>query len=669
MFNPFISSKSALFRPGLSDGFYPERSYSGAGLLKRAAASVSQLSHPAKIPEREFTKIVASINSHGEPLKKLDDLALAVESADMRSKLHHHGLTKELAIETFALVRETAGRTVGMRHFDAQLMGGWIMVHGGLAEMETGEGKTLTATLAAATAALTGIPVHIITVNDYLVSRDAELMGPVYQALGLTVGTVTAEMDEPTRRRGYACNITYCTNKQLAFDYLRDRILLGNDHGRMRLQLERLHNQNARAERLFLDGLCFAIIDEADSVLIDEACTPLIIARPTDNAEEEQTYQQAMKFAKRLKEGDDFILNRLERQVTVSDTGRELLEEAKETIGGIWSSMRRGEELVSQALAALHLYLRDHQYLVFDGKVMIIDDNTGRIMADRSWERGLHQMIEIKEDCEITGQQEHMARMTYQRFFRRYLHLAGMTGTAKEVRRELWSVYNLPVVQIPTNRPSLRDPLGVRIFGDKATKWAEVLRRIKRLHLSGRPILVGTRSVADSELLSRLLEEEDLPHQVLNARQDAEEAEIVARAGEKGSITVATNMAGRGTDIPLGKGVAEIGGLHIIATEMNEASRIDRQLHGRCGRQGDPGSFETLLSMEDELLQTYFNENKRKRLANRVSRNNGISQRIGLHATRRAQRARERRYLRLRHDLLQMEERLGKLLAFSGRLE
>ncbi|MFW2367695.1 MAG: helicase-related protein, partial [Desulforhopalus sp.] len=470
-------------------------------------------------------------------------------------------------------------------------------------------------------------------------------------------------------RKGYACNITYCTNKQLAFDYLRDRILLGNDHGRIRLQLERLHDRNGRTGQLFLNGLCFAIIDEADSVLIDEACTPLIISRPTDNAEEEQTYLQAMDLAKRLQEGDDFTLDRLERQVVITDTGRELLEEAQETIGGIWNSIRRGEELVSQALAALHLYLRDHHYLVLGGKVMIIDDNTGRIMADRSWERGLHQMIEIKEECEITNQQEHMARMTYQRFFRRYLNLAGMTGTAREIQRELWTVYNLPVVQIPTNRPSLRTPLGIRIFGDKETKWAEVLRQIQSTHLSGRPILVGTRSVADSELLSRLLTEENISHQVLNARQDSEEADIVARAGKKGSITVATNMAGRGTDIPLAEGVAEIGGLHIISTEMNEAGRIDRQLYGRCGRQGDPGSFETLLSVEDELLQTHLSDNKRTRLAHRVSRDNGMSQRLGLRATRRAQAARERRYLRLRHDLLQMEERLGKLLAFSGRLE
>ena len=669
MSSPFSFSKSALFRPGLTDGFYPERSYSAPGVLKNAIGFFSLLTHPANISRRECEKIIAAIHHHGEPLKKLDDLALAVKAADMRSRLHHRGLTKELAIEAFALVRETAARTVGMRHFDSQLMGGWVMVHGGLAEMETGEGKTLTATLAAATAAMTGIPVHIITVNDYLVSRDAELMGPVYQALGLTVGAVTAEMDGPARRRGYACNITYCTNKQLAFDYLRDRILLGNDHGRMRLQLERIHHHNARTDRLFLNGLCFAIIDEADSVLIDEACTPLIISRPTDNSEEEQTYLQAMALAERLKEGDDFSLNRLERQVMITDTGRELLEEAQESFGGVWRSIRRGEELVSQALAALHLYLCNHQYLVLNGKVMIIDENTGRIMADRSWERGLHQMIEIKEECEITGQQEHMARMTYQRFFRRYLHLAGMTGTAREVRRELWSVYRLPVIRIPTNRPSRRNPLEIRIFSDKEAKWREVLCHIQRIHLSGRPVLVGTRSVADSELLSLLLEKENLPHQVLNARQDAKEAEIVARAGEKGCITVATNMAGRGTDIPLGRGVAEIGGLHIIATEMNEAGRIDRQLHGRCGRQGDPGSFETLLSIEDELLQTCLSDSKRRRLAHRVGRNNRISQRAGLRATRRAQAARERRYLRLRRDLLQMEERLGRLLAFSGRLE
>ncbi len=535
--------------------------------------------------------------------------------------------------------------------------------------METGEGKTITATLAAATVALAGIPVHIITVNDYLVNRDTELMGPVYHALGLSVGKITADMNAVARRNAYASDITYCTNKQLAFDYLRDRILLGNDHGRMRLQLERLHDKNARADRLFLPGLFFAIIDEADSVLIDEARTPLIISRTREGSEEERTYLQAMRLAEQLEGGTDFHIDPLERRILLSDKGSERLTEAVQSIGGIWNGTRRREELVSQALAALHLYECDRHYLVQDDKVLIIDENTGRIMADRSWERGLHQMIEIKEKCEVTGPKEHMARLTYQRFFRRYLRLAGMTGTACEVRRELWSVYHLPVLKVPTNKPCLRRSHGRHIYPDKERKWKAIMARIREVHQQGRPVLVGTRSVADSEHLSSLLEDEGLPHQVLNARQDAREAEIVAKAGSKGCVTIATNMAGRGTDIPLGQGVADIGGLHIIATERNEARRIDRQLYGRCGRQGDPGSYESILSLDDELLQHHFNHSMRRFLVRLFRKDSKTLQWIGLVATRLAQSATESRHHRMRRDLLQIDEQLGKLLAFSGRME
>jgi preprotein translocase subunit SecA len=493
-------------------------------------------------------------------------------------------------------------------------------------------------------------------------------MGPIYRALGLSVGTVTADMDITARRKGYACNITYCTNKQLAFDYLRDRILLGNDHGRLRLQLERLHEKNARTQRLFLRGLCFAIIDEADSVLIDEARTPLIISRESDGSEEQQTYLQAMDLADKLQNGTDFTVNQTERQIKLSEKGSERLAELTRPIGGIWSGTRRREELICHALSAQYLYLRDRHYLVQDDKVMIIDENTGRIMADRSWEQGLHQMIEIKEQCEVTGRREHIARLTYQRFFRRYLRLAGMTGTAREVRRELWSIYRLPVLKLPTNRPSGRKEEGQHVYSGKTEKWAAVVHHLRKVHLQGRPVLVGTRSVADSEHLSSLLHKSGLTHQVLNARQDLLEAEIVAKAGTRGCITVATNMAGRGTDIPLGAGVVETGGLHIIATERNEARRIDRQLYGRCGRQGDPGSHTSILSLDDELLRNHLNGSVRRFLARLVSKDIIGSQRISLLAMRLAQSSRERRYLRMRRDLLQMDEQLGKLLAFSGTM-
>ncbi len=664
-----FTPRGSSLRPGIVDGYYPERPQLTASWLQETIHSFAGLSKNGDVSRNTFQKTLKSIHHHGQFFEKLNDAELTDQKRNLREQLYRQGLTKDLTRQAFALVRETAWRTVHMRHFDCQLIGGWIMVHGGLAEMETGEGKTLTATLAASTAALAGIPVHIVTVNDYLVTRDARQMGPIYHALGLRVGTVTAGMDSQARRNGYSCDITYCTNKQLAFDYLRDRILLGNDQGRLRLQLERLHNDNARTERLFLRGLCFAIIDEADSVLIDEARTPLVISRQIDGSKEEQTYLQAVELAEKIERDTDFTVDQIERRIQLNDQGNAKLADAAKKIGGIWNSPRYMEELVCQALSARYLYQLDRHYLVQDGKVMIIDENTGRVMADRSWERGLHQMIEIKEHCEVTGQREHIARLTYQRFFRRYLRLSGMTGTAKEVRRELWSVYHLPVVKVPTNKPGRRIDHGHRIYADKKEKWAAVVRHIREVHQRGRPVLIGTRSVEDSEHLSLLLHKEGIAHQILNARQDAWEAEIVAKAGEKGCITVATNMAGRGTDIPLGATVAENGGLHVISTECNEARRIDRQLYGRSGRQGDPGSYESILSLDDELLSHHLGDTLRSFLFRFSRKDKTIPKTVGLLAMRLAQSARERRYHRMRRDMLQMDENLGKLLAFSGQME
>jgi preprotein translocase subunit SecA len=476
-------------------------------------------------------------------------------------------------------------------------------------------------------------------------------------------------MDEHQRRSGYAQDIAYCTNKQLAFDYLRDRIVLNGDQNRLKLQLERLHRQDARSSRLFLRGLCFAIVDEADSVLVDEARTPLIISRKKDSTDQETLFRQALELADRLEQRLHFTVVGNERIVTINEKGSTYLKEISEGLGSIWNSSRQREELVRQALSARYLFNRDHHYLVDDGKVKIIDENTGRVMPDRSWERGLHQMIEIKEGCEISGQQEQLARITYQRFFRRYLRLAGMTGTAREVRRELWSIYHLPVRTIPTNKPICRNRQVDRVFPDRKTKWSAIAARIKDLVDEQRPVLVGTRSVEDSELLSERLTRNEVVHQVLNARQDAREAQIIAGAGKKSTVTVATNMAGRGTDIQLGRGVADIGGLHVISTERNEARRIDRQLFGRCGRQGDPGSYQSFLSLEDEILVNSFPALLCSLLKKGVCLNLPLSQRLSLWAMRYAQKSRERRTYRIRRDLMQMDEQIGKVLAFSGKME
>jgi preprotein translocase subunit SecA len=539
-----------------------------------------------------------------------------------------------------------------------------------VAEMETGEGKTLTATLPACTLALGGVPVHIITVNDYLAQRDAKWMAPVYDALGLKVGVIQHGIDPAARRAAYQCDITYCTNKEVAFDYLRDRIILWDRPTPVRLQIERLFGKNSRVQKLVMRGLHFAIVDEVDSVLVDESRTPLIISSQGDGVHDAGIYQYALSIARELASDKDFLILPSDRTVKLTKNGQDRVADFDWSDLGMLANVDQREELVRQALVALNLFKRDKQYLVQDGKVQIIDEYTGRLMADRSWEGGLHQLIEIKEGCDITGIKETKARISYQRFFRRYQWLAGMTGTAREVSGELWSIYRMRVVTVPTNRPIKRHRLPDRVFPTAKKKWPSVVKAISEIHQNGRPVLVGTRSVAASEHLSRLLDHAGLPHKVLNARQDKEEADIIARAGEPDSIVVATNMAGRGTDIRLAAGVAERGGLHVIATERHEAGRIDRQLFGRCGRQGDPGSSEAMVSLDDELIMIYIGKTLGWLAGAALQHPDGfIARCTGKILFYRAQRIAERLHARMRHDLLKFDTRVSESLAFTGRSE
>lgn len=651
-------------------GAYPEREEERLSKLDelgvRLTGAVARQIRSRSRPWRHFPRLVAT---EGEGLEDYSDGALREAADCLRPQLCQNGFEDALVARAFALVREAAARTLGQRHFDVQLAGGWVMLHGMVAEMDTGEGKTLAATLPACTAALAGLPVHIVTVNDYLAARDAEIMGPLYQMLGVSVGTVVSDMDPASRSAAYACDVAYCTNKQVVFDYLWDRITLGGRPSRTQLKIERLGGRAHRTEGLLHRGLCFAIVDEADSVLVDEARTPLIISERNNDAVEEELYRAAVDLAGRLERDRDFSIDDREKHIDFLESGCLLIKELAEPLGGIWRGKLRREALVSQALVALHCYHRDQQYLIQDEKVAIIDEYSGRLMADRSWEHGLHQMVEVKEGVPLTGRQNPRARISYQRFFRRYLRLAGMTGTAQEVAGELSSVYRLPVVKIPTNRPVKRHFVGERVLCSAEEKWRVVVERIEVLHDAGRPVLVGTRSVEASEHLSRLLEEAVLPHRILNARQDQEEADIIARAGEPRRITIATNMAGRGTDIRLAPEVVESGGLHVIATERHEARRIDRQLFGRCGRQGDAGSFESIVSLEDELFETHADPLSRgiaetgMRLTSRLSRSA-----VGW-SLNRCQRAAERRHSRARKNLLERDARLESLLAFSGQPE
>lgn len=521
---------------------------------------------------------------------------------EIAGRMHSAGFSDPFMAEAFALVREAARRTLGMRHHDVQLLAGRALLRGQLAEMSTGEGKTLAATLAACTAAATGAAVHIVTVNDYLAERDAIKNRPLFDAFGLTVSSVLQDMQVPQRRDAYAHDITYVSNKELAFDYLKDQIALGELSRTHQLLRDTLDDHHA--EPGILRGLHVAIIDEADSVLIDEASTPLIISETLPDDLDASIYAASIELAKSLRKGTDYIVGN-HKDVWLTRTGKTAVRDAMANRGGIWKSPLWRNELLQKALSAVCCFHLDQHYILADDKVQIVDESTGRVMPDRTWERGLHQMIESKEGCEITGQRRTLAQITYQRFFGRYLLLCGMTGTAREVAAEVKRSYGLSVTRIPTHKPSRRKRLPDHICADSESRWQLVASSARSMAANGRAVLIGTRSVEASERLSTLLANDGTQHTVLNARQDQNEADDVAQAGLPGRITVATNMAGRGTDIELSEEVEQRGGLHVILTEFHDTARVDRQLFGRCARQGDPGTTEAIVAVDDDLFARF----------------------------------------------------------------
>lgn len=663
-------SDLALLRPGPVLGSYPEREDERLSTLDRVMAVASGwLRQRFTRPRADAPEVLSRARGVEKILARLPAHELVERTAQLRHGLRTGGLTTEMIASAFGLICLVSDRHLGLRPYDVQILGGLLMLQGRIAEMDTGEGKTLTATLPAATAALAGAPVHVITVNDYLAARDADWMRPVYDALGLTVGVILENMSPDERRRAYSADIVYGSNKQMAFDYLKDRIVLGDETRPLHMRVEDLTSNEPRAGKLLMRGLCFAIVDEADSCLIDEARTPLIISKAGDTSGMEAVYANAIKVARKLKTPRDFNILPKERRVRLTDLGRQQLKKMTETWGSVWAAEIHREELGRQALSALWLYERDKHYIVRDGSIAIVDEYTGRVMADRSWERGLHQMIEIKEGLEVTGRHETLARISYQRFFRRYLHVCGMTGTAHEVAGELWSVYGLAVQRVPPNRPSRRRSLGMEIYVTEEAKLRAIVKRVARLHETGTPVLIGTRLVATSETLSALLHAADLPHNVLNANQERDEAEVVAQAGQAGQITVATNMAGRGTDISLGTGLGTKGGLFVIATEPHDARRIDRQLYGRCGRQGDRGTHMMVASLEDEIVHEAFGD-RLQSLGNRFAPDGGrVPEKVFGPALAYAQWTAERRNSVTRRALLRHDDSLEDMLAFAGRAE
>jgi preprotein translocase subunit SecA len=633
--------------------------------VESAITALPSLISPSLLLNR-LAPIVPAAAGFAAPLHTSGASAMQHEIAEVRRLLRKDGLRTAHVARSFAVIRELADRILGLRHFDVQLLGGYALLEGMIAEMATGEGKTLTATLAAGTAALAGIPVHVVTVNDYLAARDAAAMGPIYAALGLSVGVVVHERDQQERRAAYACDITYVTNKEVAFDYLRDRIVLGGHSGNLRLKLERLRGAQGRHDRVVMRGLHYAIVDEADSVLVDEARTPLIISSNPKPADEQSWANEALSLARELDDRVDYRVMPDERRVELTEPGCARIAALSEKLGGLWLGRIRREESVRQALCALKLFRSGEHYLVRDDKVQIVDEYTGRIMPDRSWNEGLHQLIEAKEKCAVTARKITLARMSYQRFFRRYQRLSGMSGTVREVAGELGKVYRLRVVGIPSHRPVIRRDRAPTISSTLEDKLNRIAERTAALRAQGRPVLIGTRSVAASEALSARLEQYGLPHVVLNATQDGHEADIIAQAGAPGRITVATNMAGRGVDVRLGEGVSELGGLYVILSERHEAGRIDRQFMGRCARQGEPGETEFILSLEDPLLPALGWSNLARRFIDPSRAIDRIFARMLFH---RAQRRAERTHSRIRSRLLRSDRELGDMLAFAGEME
>ncbi len=572
--------------------------------------------------------------------------------------------------DAYALVREAARRTLNMRHFDVQVLGGIAMFHRSIVEMQTGEGKTLTATLPMYLHALLGRGCHLATVNDYLAQRDAQWMGPIYSALGLSVGVIQTQMSQPQRRKAYGCDITYGTAKEFGFDFLRDRLLLRRiREGQMDLVGGMLGQGAASDEKPVQRDAYFALVDEADSILIDEARTPLIIsAIPTEEEKlEVECYRWASKMAEEFVEDEDYEYDHDKKSCELSRTGRQKARQlpkpaALDTVG-----MFHIYQYVERAIKVAREFTLDRQFVIRDGEVVIVDEFTGRMSEGRKWREGIHQAVEAKEGVEVTVATGQAARITVQDFFLRYEQLAGMTGTAAASARELRKIYRCHVMPIPTNRPAIRQRLPEMVFGTADAKWEAVVDEVCRLHAEGRPLLIGTRSIDKSELLSRILTDRGVPHQVLNANHIEEEADIVGQAGIMGRVTVSTNMAGRGTDIKLGPGVTELGGLHVICTEMHDSARIDRQLIGRCGRQGDPGTYRQYLALDDELLFTGLGPKKSRRYEALGKR--ATSQSLGGYGRlfRRSQRRVERRHFRDRRALMYFEKQRKKMQRQMGQ--
>lgn len=655
-------TRATLPAPGLLWGPHPERRPAPRDALQRLREGLAAL--PDRFGawrRRDDAAFLARVQA-GAAEAALDAAGLQ----RLRARLARQGLVAETIALALATAAAAAQQVLGQRPYDGQLIAARAVLEGRLAEMATGEGKTLTVALAAAVGALAGQPVHAITANDYLVERDAERLRPLYAALGLTVGCVVQADERPARAAAYRCDVTYVTAKELVFDYLRDG------------QASQVGpaGQDQSAGRV-LRGLCMAIVDEADAILLDEARVPLILSQPADMSDALRHARQALRFAAALEAGLHFELDAAALEARLTERGRDRLARATASadadgraeyadLSPVWRNRLHREHAVCTALAALHLYQRERHYLLRDGRVQLIDETTGRIAEGRAWSNGLQQLVELKEDVAPSPEFVTVAQITYQRFFPRYFRLGGLSGTLGDARAELLARYGLSVRRVPLRRPCRRRVAPTRLLPDHPSLWVAVARRVQMLHRRGRPVLVATDSVAEAQALADHLQRAGLPHVVLHARCDAEEAAVVARAGQRGAITVATNMAGRGTDIALGEGVAALGGLHVLSCQLNPARRIDRQLAGRAARQGDPGSVETWLSLDTGLIARSLPARWRAALAPYARR---LPPACVNALLRLPQWLEERRQCEQRERLTRHDEQMERRLAFAGRSE
>ncbi len=588
---------------------------------------------------RRYVPMVEAINNMEEWAQGMSDGELRQQTDIFRQRINDGEKLDDLIPEAFAVVREAGRRVLNMRHFDVQLIGGVVLFQGKIAEMATGEGKTLVATLPAYLRGLTGKGVHIVTVNDYLARRDREWMGPIFEFLGLTVGTIQHDMEPEERRIAYGSDITYGTNNEFGFDYLRDNMAIAKEYCVQR-------------------KLYYSIVDEVDSILIDEARTPLIISGPADASTDK--YYVVDRAVRRLIKNEDFTVDEKDQVVVLTDAGSDKMQ----NILNVNLYDEQHIDLIhhiQQALRAHHLFKRDDRYMVENGEVVIVDEFTGRKMPGRRYSDGLHQALEAKEGLKIQRENQTLATITFQNYFRLYEVLAGMTGTADTEAQEFMEIYKLDVVVIPTNKPLRRLNYPDTIFKTGKEKYTAIVDEIVETHKEGRPSLVGTVSIEKSEKISGMLKKKGIKHEVLNAKHHEREAEIVSMAGQNGAVTIATNMAGRGTDIKLGDGVAELGGLHIVGTERHESRRIDNQLRGRAGRQGDPGSSRFFLSLEDDLMRIFGGE-KIKSMADRFGMADGevLEHRMVTRAIENAQKRVEAHHFDIRKHILKYDDVMNK---------